>query len=189
MPELPLLSDYALVALLVLSVGWDLKARRIPNWLTLAALVVALLLRIPLGFGVVLSGAGAATLAFLIVLPVFALGGLGGGDVKLLAAVGAFLGLDRVWVGLLATFVAGGLMAVLGILARRKSGESVMNLYVILRGLIRKASYTQWRSSSHDEPDASVTIRSPGVVVQPYAVAIATGAIVALLHSHFGGAL
>ena len=189
MPELPLLSDYALVAVLVLSVGWDVKARRIPNWLTLSALAVALLLRIPLGFGAALSGVGAATLAFLIVLPVFALGGLGGGDVKLLAAVGAFLGLDRLWIGLLATFVAGGLMAVMGILARRKPGESLMNMYVIFRGLIRKDSYANWRSSSQNEPDGSVTIRTPGVVVQPYALAIATGAIVALLHSHLGGSL
>src|SRR5690242_564869 len=93
---------------------WDLRTRRIPNVLTFGGTLVALLLHGYMGglSGVGLSLAGWAV-GLALFFPFFALGGLGAGDVKLLAAVGALVGpLPAVWVALF-TMIAGGVMAIL----------------------------------------------------------------------------
>ena len=89
------LATVALVALLVLACWFDVRERRIPNALTLAGAAAALLLRSGWGWGSVLEGAAGAGLAVVVGLVPFALGYLGGGDVKLLGAVGASMGTDR----------------------------------------------------------------------------------------------
>ena len=90
----------------------DLRTRRIPNVLTFGAALAGLLYQFANG-GIDGLGNGALGLfvgALIFILP-FALGGLGGGDVKLLAALGAWLGPETVlWLSLYAG-VAGGVMA------------------------------------------------------------------------------
>ena len=90
----------------------DLKARRIPNALTLGSAGAALVY-----YGVTngLTGVGFAgagwVVGTLLFLPLFVLRGIGGGDVKLLAAFGAWLGPGLViWVALWGA-VAGGVLA------------------------------------------------------------------------------
>src|SRR3954471_18021179 len=80
-------------ALLTLACISDLRTRRIPNVLTFSAAGGALLFHLVSGgwnaAGWSLAGYGAGLLLF---FPLFALRGMGAGDVKLLAAVGAWLG-------------------------------------------------------------------------------------------------
>jgi prepilin peptidase CpaA len=92
------------IALVIASAGFDLRTRRIPNWLTLAALPIG-----PIWHGVsgashdratALSWLGASLLGILVcsIFPAisFAKREMGGGDVKLFAALGALCG---PWVG------------------------------------------------------------------------------------------
>jgi len=71
----------------------DLRWRKIPNWLTVSAFACALVYHAVAGG---LSGVGTAMLGMLtgfgILLVLWLIGGGGGGDVKLMAAVGAWLG-------------------------------------------------------------------------------------------------
>ena len=73
----------------------DFRFRRIPNYLTVPAAVLGLLFHalceLPLGITIVDSLAGFAIGFCLLLLP-WLLGGGGMGDVKLLAALGAWLG-------------------------------------------------------------------------------------------------
>jgi prepilin peptidase CpaA len=168
-----ILLDAVLLAAVFAAAAWDVRTRRIPNWLTVSAFALALLLRLPMGLGAVLDGLGAAGIALAICIPVFALGGLGGGDVKLLTAVGAFLGIERLWGALLVTFLVGGLFALVAVIRRRRGGETTANMYMIFRSLRTKGAYTGWKGP---EGDAVLTIRSAGAIAQPYAIAIAIGA-------------
>ena len=70
----------------------DLHDRRIPNWLTFGASAAALAVAYATGgqAGVQHAAGGWAT-GFFLFLPLFLLGGMGAGDVKLLAALGAWL--------------------------------------------------------------------------------------------------
>src|SRR6476469_961813 len=98
---------------LILACISDLRTRRIPNVLTLSAIAGALLFHALTG-GVSAAGwslAGCVVGAALF-FPMFALRGMGAGDVKLLAAVGAWLGPSQVVLVALAASVAGGLIAI-----------------------------------------------------------------------------
>jgi prepilin peptidase CpaA len=100
------------VIIALVAVGWDLKTRRIPNLLTFGAALAALVVH---GYAGGFSGAGMSLAGWLVgaafFLPFFALGGMGAGDVKLMAALGAWLGPSEiVWVALYSS-VAGGVMA------------------------------------------------------------------------------
>jgi len=106
----------ALCALLVAGVACmtDLRSRRIPNVLTFGAASTALMAHVVAGggHGLWLAIAGWVLGAAVFFLP-FALGGLGAGDVKLLAALGAILGPGMViWVALYSG-VAGGVLAII----------------------------------------------------------------------------
>jgi hypothetical protein len=82
----------ALLALILLAGVSDLRTRRIPNALTVTALGIALALRGATGVEPLASGLAGAVIAFATAIPLVLLGGLGGGDAKMLAATGAFLG-------------------------------------------------------------------------------------------------
>jgi prepilin peptidase CpaA len=111
----------------------DLRTRRIPNLLTFGSALAGMLYHFATG-GV--EGLGHAALGWLLAVIVFllpfALGGLGGGDVKLLAALGAWLGpADALWL-LLYTGVAGGLMAIGVALIYGYLGTALKNIKLLL---------------------------------------------------------
>src|SRR5688500_19094321 len=89
----------------------DVMSRRIPNVLTFGAAAGALLVRgVLFGMpGVIDASAGWLT-GFIILFPLFFVRGLGAGDVKLVAALGAWFGpIDGLWLALY-TAVAGGVI-------------------------------------------------------------------------------
>jgi prepilin peptidase CpaA len=98
-----------LAGLLLAAVLTDVRSRRIPNLLTLPGLVAGLLWwAAEAGWAGLWTGVlGALTGAGLLFLP-FALGGLGAGDVKLLALVGAFGGPSLAVQAFLAAALFGG---------------------------------------------------------------------------------
>jgi prepilin peptidase CpaA len=112
MPQaLPLLP---MLALLVWAAVQDLHSRRIRNWLTLALMCAGLANSFLPTAAVSPMQAGLGLAAgFALPFVLFALGALGGGDVKLLAGIGAWVGpVAVVQVFLVAAVV--GLVIVLG---------------------------------------------------------------------------
>jgi prepilin peptidase CpaA len=91
----------------------DVHTRRIPNVLTFGAAGAAVVVHGATGgLGGVATSIGGWLLGIVLFLPFFALGGMGGGDVKLLGALGAWLGpRDAFWVAIYAS-MAGGVMAI-----------------------------------------------------------------------------
>jgi prepilin peptidase CpaA len=155
-------TTFALLALTVLAVGWDLKTRRIPNALTASGLLVALALRAFQGPGSLALGLLAAFIAFALAVPLVLAGGLGGGDAKLLAAIGAFVGPAALPTALLVTALAGGVLALVVAMRRRALGETLAHT----RSLVAPAGVTARR-----------TLRTPGALAVPYGVAISAGAL------------
>ncbi len=163
-----------LVATMVGASYWDIRWKRIPNALTLAALAVALVLRATVGWGYALDGLLGAVIAFALAIPLFLAGGLGGVDVKLITAAGAMLGKDRLWFCLLVMALVGGVMAIFAILRRGSFRQTAANLHTIFVTLGPK-TFTGWKG---EESQAPVTLDTPGTVAVPYGVAIAAGAVV-----------
>lgn len=160
------------VAVMLLAAVVDVRSRRIPNLLTLTGFGLAMVLRAALGAGWLVDGILGAALALGIMLPLFAMRGVGGGDAKLLVVVGAFLGAKGFLVALAATAVAGGVMS-LFVVARRG---------VLLPVFLNTGGLVKWvfTAGRHGE---RTTLASPGAVAVPYGVAITIGSLFALYWS------
>jgi prepilin peptidase CpaA len=113
-----MLVEGAFVAAMATAAGFDLATRRIPNRLTVGIFAAGLLVRLlsgglaPLGWGLLGALAGLG----LLLLP-FAMRWMGGGDVKLAAAIGAWLGPWGVAWAVLFGLAAGGLLALVTLAA------------------------------------------------------------------------
>lgn len=128
-----------LLAATVLAAAWtDLRARDIPNWITLPAIALALVLH-PLhsGWAGARLAAGGLALAALLFLPVFALRWLGGGDVKLMAAVGALVGASNLLTVAILDAILGGVAALAFVLWRGRLGRTLKNAARMLSALAR----------------------------------------------------
>jgi prepilin peptidase CpaA len=108
-----------LVSVAVIAIGLaacvvDARTRRIPNALTLGAALGGFLIQIVSGgFAGALAAASGWLVGTLLLLPIFVLGGMGGGDFKLLAALGAWLGpRETLWLAAYSA-IAGGALGVI----------------------------------------------------------------------------
>jgi prepilin peptidase CpaA len=164
-----ILLSSALVGTVLIAAFTDLRTRKIPNLLTVSALGIALGLRASIGGAALLDGLAGLLLGAAIVLPLFAVQAIGGGDAKLLLAVAGFLGLKGFLVALAATAIAGGILAV-AISLRR---GVVLPVLLDTGGLLRYY-LTLGRQGKR------ATITAPQAVTIPYAVAIALGSVIAL---------
>lgn len=164
------------LAVVALGAGWfDVRERRIPNALTTSTLVIALTLRTFAGLSELGAGLLGGALCFLFAVPFFAVGGLGGGDVKLLTAFGALLGPDRLLDALVVMALAGGALAFYTMARRRVVGRTFRNLFFMLRNLGRRTA-SGWRRRNSG---SWMTLDTPGAVTVPYGVAISIGALYA----------
>jgi prepilin peptidase CpaA len=109
------------LAILAAATVCDLRTRQVPNALPLLLLILAV---IATGLGWHAAGWMSLMIGFagglLAGLVGFALGMMGGGDVKLLAGLGAVLGMERVLPVLFWVAVVGGLMGVIGRLRKQR---------------------------------------------------------------------
>jgi prepilin peptidase CpaA len=157
--------------LLALACISDLRTRRIPNVLTLSAAAVALVFHLVTG-GPAAAGWSVAgwIVGFLLFLPIFALRGMGAGDVKLLAAVGAWLGPMQVAIAALVTSVAGGVIAIVVALGSGYLKQALSNLSLLLM---------HWRVVGV-QPLEQVTLHGTKGPRLAYAIPIAIGTVVTI---------
>jgi prepilin peptidase CpaA len=158
--------DLFLCAILIIAASTDLAERRIPNLIPLAGLALALLLALlsPLAVSVLDCVAGALA-GLLLFLPFYMLRGMAAGDVKLMAAVGAFVGPAMTWRIGVTTFLVGGLMAAIMLVASGRLRHCLGNLWQMGSAMLLRTQ----------PPMRAAPMVSAGGI--PYAVAIALATI------------
>jgi prepilin peptidase CpaA len=160
------------LALAFIAAVWDIKQRRIPNWLTYSGIGLGVVLRgLLFGWKGLGSAAQGCLFAGGIMFVFFAVRAMGAGDVKLMAAIGSLVGPRQSVVVLLATAICGGVMAIVYALYRGRMWATLRNVGSVLR-------FHAWAGlQAHPE----LNLDNPETLRMPYGLAIAAGTLYALL--------
>jgi len=173
----PPILQFVLAIVAITAAVYDVRFRRIPNWLTLCGVLAGIGLNSflnvrglawysGLNWRTSLLGLG---LAFAVYFPLYLLRGMGAGDVKLMAAIGAIVGWTG-WIGIfILSNILGGITAVVLLLSRGRLWGTFRNVGYMLMELAHfRPPYMR-----REELD----LKSPKAVTMPHGLAIALGSI------------
>ncbi len=170
MNGMPVVLKVALLAVVLVGAVYDFRSRKIPNWLSLSGIILGL------GVNTLLFQAHGLRVALLgfccslaIYVPLYLLRGMGAGDVKLMAAVGAIVGPQNWLILFMATALVGGVIALIVILHKKRFWQTFANVAIMVPELLH------FRLPSRSEPQLDV--RRPDALRLPHAVSIALGSI------------
>src|ERR1017187_993733 len=150
----------------------DVQQRRIPNWLTYSAIVMGLLLRAYyFGWKGLLAAVSGCLLAGGIVLVFYAVRAMGAGDLKLLAAIGSLVAPHYAVIILLASAIAGGVLAIIYAAYRGRMRVTFSNVGSVVK-------FEAWGGlQAHPE----LNLDNPDTLRLPYGLAIAAGTLYAFV--------
>jgi prepilin peptidase CpaA len=129
--------EVVLLALVIAAAVYDVRYRRIPNWVSVGGAAIGIALNAFLGppmFGwaFALKGLGLGFGAYFVL---YLLHAMGAGDVKMMAAVGSLVGWAD-WVGIFVlTAILGGIAAICLATMRKRLGRTLWNVGFILSEL------------------------------------------------------
>jgi prepilin peptidase CpaA len=159
-----------LAALVLAAAVSDWRSRRIPNWLTAGGILAGFALNT--WFGEWRQAALGFGLALAVYLPLYLLRAMGGGDLKLMAAVGAITG-PSIWLVIFVfTAILGGIAALVLLAFRGGMRRAFGNVLYILGEMIRLRAPHRGREE--------LDVASPRAVTLPHGVVIAAGTLVYL---------
>lgn len=171
-------NDFLMMALLIICVITDLKERKIYNKVLLPFLVASWLIHVATGgiAGLGFTMAGTVTGFAILLIPYF-MGGMGAGDVKLLAVIGALQGTLFVLTAAVYMALAGGILALIVLIFRKGAWDRLKQIGMFFGGL----------RSGMKMP---LAMDKEGLqTTYPYGVAIAIGSIAAVIFQSGGGLL
>jgi prepilin peptidase CpaA len=170
--------------------GWKLK---VPNWLTFPLVLSGWGLGLVHTFGLftdatghgdILASLAGTALGFALLFPVYAVGGMGAGDVKMQMGFGAWIGAfygswtEGMWVIFCAfslAVVIGGVMALGMILVRGKFRENLANTRAIVGDLFAGPGAAAGKAAQ----------RKPQMHLLPYGIPLCLGFLSFLLYYHW----
>jgi prepilin peptidase CpaA len=140
---LPISLAIILAALVLTAAFWDLKTRRIPNWLSLAGIICGISLNSFLyGVNGLKESAEGLGTAFGVYFVLYLVRAMGAGDVKLMAAVGSFVGPGNWFFIFMITAVLGGVIALIVLAWRKRLRKTFDNvLFIVAEMMHLRAPY------------------------------------------------
>lgn len=146
----------------------DVRTHRIPNLLNYSALVLGLLAGTLFGgWRGLLQGLAGAFIGGGVFFLFYLVKGMGAGDVKLMAAVGAWLGTQQTLVVMMAAAISGGVLAIVYVVFNRRVWSTVQNIGELIR----------FHFTSGVRPHPELNLQDSGSVRLPYGLAIAFGTV------------
>ncbi len=146
----------------------DFRTHRIPNWLTIPAVVAGITLRTALtgwpGAKAAIEGVG---LALVLLLPLVLLRALGAGDWKLMGAVGAFVGPVPFLFVLYGSIMVAGLMALVQMFRTKRVRETIKNMFRLVQGFVL-FGFRQ---------NQEISLDNPSLTKLPFGVAVAVSTV------------
>ena len=158
---------------LVVAAVIDGMKLKVPNWITFPMIISGWVYSAAFSpyagwEGLMFSLIGTAV-GLALLLPLYAIGGMGAGDVKLLAGVGAWVWGTVTLYAFVVSAVVGGIIAILMVVSRRKWGKHQSQFWMICNEIL-----------TVKDPDKLAAIaaeRKPTMMLLPYGIPIAIGTI------------
>ena len=161
---------YLVSVFLVVAAWIDGKELRVPNWLTLPMIAAGVItLTCVRGWDGMTTSLIGIVVGLMCLLPLYAIGGMGAGDVKMMMAMGAWLGGRVTWEAFYASAVVGAVMALIMIACTGRWRHHWNNTVMIVSELFRVKN--PWLVA-----DATAE-RKPRMQLLPYGIPICIGSI------------
>ena len=147
--------------------GWKLK---VPNWLTFHMVIGGLAFATYTGgsAGLLWAFAG-AVVGLALLLPLHMIGGMGAGDVKLMAGIGAWMGPSLTLGAFVVSVLAGGLMAIAMVVWSGQFSKHLVQFQAIGHEILTVRN--------PEKLSATAAARKPTMMLLPYGIPIAVGSI------------
>ncbi len=168
-----------IIAMTLILAGWaawlDWRFRRIPNWLTVPALALGIIINtVAWGWAGTKASLAGAGLGLVVLLPFVILRAMGAGDWKLIGALGAFLRWQNLLLVLLGAVFVAGIMAMVTMVRERRVKQTLVNLWGLVLVLVTFGVRTR--------QDMPFTLDNAELMSLPFgvAVALATGSLLGI---------
>jgi prepilin peptidase CpaA len=172
-----------LVAVLI-AAATDVWNFKIYNFLTIPLLVSGVIYHGVVGGTPEFNGSFLGALfGFGVLLTFYIMGGMGGGDVKLMAAVGAWLGMPQTFYVFIVSSLAAGCYALFLIFANGKLAETWLNFQVLWHRITAFSRYL----GAEDRVEAAVSHADRSSRLIPFAAMVAIGVVATLMWGRFRG--
>jgi len=161
--------DALVAAFAIAAAVSDLRWHRIPRSFNLFGFAIGLLFHAV--YGQFLETLQAAFVAFAVGLILFSIGAIGGGDVKLMTALGAMLGLHPWLRAMLFAIFAAAVMSLVQVVGHGLVRQTLRNMGQVLLNLVRGGLVAH----------PVVNVKNPAMLRTPFGAAAAFGVLVVLL--------
>lgn len=161
---------YTVTVTLIVAAWIDGKQLRVPNWITFPMVGTGFVYNLAAsgveGLGIAFAG---MCVGLLTLLPLYAVGGMGAGDVKLMAGLGAWLGWQVTLWAFVYTVVVGAVMAIVMVLSK-KAWSKHYNQFLMI--------FSEWMTIKDPKKLSEIAAeRKPTMYLLPYGIPICIGSI------------
>lgn len=155
-------------AILILAAWIDGKELKVPNWITFPMVLSGLIYSAAAGDGLA-AGLQGMCCGLLCLLPLYAVGGMGAGDVKLMAGIGAWVGWEITFYSFCVSVIVGAVMAVIMVASRGAWKKHYEQFLLIL---------SEWSVIRNPYELSKIAAeRKPTMFLLPYGIPICIGTI------------
>ncbi len=156
--------------ILIVAAYIDGKELRVPNWITYPMVFSGIIYNaVQFGWGGLGWGILGMFVGLFCLLPLYAVGGMGAGDVKLMAGIGAWLGWQITFYSFVATVIVGAAMAIAMVWYKKSFVKHYGNLLTILH---------EWKTVKNPKELSRLAAeRKPTMFLLPYGIPICVGSI------------
>lgn len=155
-------------AILILAAWIDGKELKVPNWITFPMVLSGLVYSAFAGDGIS-AGLLGMCCGLLCLLPLYSVGGMGAGDVKLMAGIGAWVGWEITFYSFCVSVIVGAVMAVIMVASRGAWKKHYEQFLMIL---------SEWSVIKNPYELSKIAAeRKPSMFLLPYGIPICIGTI------------
>lgn len=155
---------------LIIAAYIDGKQLRVPNWITFPMVFSGLAFSAWAGGWAGLgNGLMGMVVGLACLLPLYSIGGMGAGDVKLMAGIGAWLGATVTFHAFLVSTIVGAVMAIAMVLYRRSWNKHYANFFLIFFEFLQVKNPRELSRIAAE--------RKPSMLLLPYGIPICVGSI------------